>query len=197
MALQRVSNASEPTTDAADHLPMSFAPRIIPALLVLIAALLQVSVVQGITAFGASPDLLVLVVVSTALLDGSVAGAAYGFIGGVSIGLAAAIPLGPHALVGTFIGYWAGRWGELLVTDEHPVPPLLAGIVGTLAMQIGRPLVEFLMVPGSSGAGIFGTQTLVATVFNAVLVVPVYVVVRKVARPRRADPTSGGLAAET
>lgn len=157
-------------------------PRPVPTLLVLVAVLLQVTIVQRIELWGASPDLIVLVVVSVALLGGSIAGAWYGFIAGVAIALFAAIPLGPHAMMGTIIGYACGRWGEVLVTDEHPVPPLMAAVIATLAMQIGRPLIEFLLNPAVTTTRGVWTEALIVCAINAVLAIPVYTIVRRIVR---------------
>lgn len=159
---------------------MSLSARITSVLVVLFAALLQVSVAYRIEVGDAYPDILILVVAAIALLTGSVSGAAHGFLAGVAIALFAALPLGPHALVGTLVGYTIGRVGEALITDEHPVPPLLAGVFATLAMQIGRPLVEFLVSPAPVRVdGLLGQAALV-TVISSMLALPVFLLVRRV-----------------
>lgn len=157
---------------------MSGVARMVPALVVLASVLVQVSVVQHVEVVDSSPDVVVLVIVSIALLTSSVDGALHGFLAGVAIAMFAALPLGPHAMLGVAIGYWAGRWGESLVTDEHPVPPLVAGVVATMAMHVGRPAIEFLMSPAAvSGDGVLASA-LIVTALNAVLAVPVYTCVR-------------------
>ncbi len=159
---------------------MSFSARITSVLLVLFAALLQVSVAYRIEVGDAYPDVLILVVAAIALLTGSVSGAAHGFLAGVAIALFAALPLGPHALVGTLVGYTIGRVGEALITDDHPAPPLLAGVFATLAMQVGRPLVEFLVSPAPARVdGLLGQAALV-TVISSMLALPVFLLVRRV-----------------
>ena len=158
---------------------MKGATCIASVLLVLVTTLLQVSIVYRIEVGNASPDLLILVVVSIALLTGSVSGAAHGFLAGVALATFAALPLGPHALLGTLVGYAVGRVGEALVTDEHPVPPLLAGIFATLTMQVGRPLVEFLVNPQMGRVDGVWSQALLVTIISSVLAVPTYVLVRR------------------
>lgn len=159
---------------------MSASARITGVLVVLFAALLQVSVAYRIEVGDAYPDILILVVASIALLTGSVSGAAHGFLAGVAIALFAALPLGPHALVGTLVGYTIGRVGEALITDDHPAPPLLAGVFATLAMQVGRPLVEFLVSPAPVRVdGLLGQAALV-TVISSMLALPVFLIVRRV-----------------
>jgi rod shape-determining protein MreD len=161
---------------------VSIGARITSVLIVLFAALLQVSVAYRIEVGDAYPDILILVVAAIALLTGSISGAAHGFLAGVAIALFAALPLGPHALVGTLVGYTIGRVGEALITDEHPVPPLLAGVFATLAMQVGRPLVEFLVSPAPMRVdGLLGQAALV-TVISSMLALPVFLLVRRMLR---------------
>lgn len=148
--------------------------------LVLATVLLQVTVFQRIEVANSAPDVVVLVVVAIALLSGPVSGAAHGFVAGLAIGVFAALPLGPHALVGTLIGYFVGLWGEALVTEEHPAPPLIAGALSTICMQIGRPLVEFLVNPAAKSTSGIWSGSVIATMLALVLAVPVYVVVRRV-----------------
>lgn len=159
---------------------MSPAVRIASIALVLVAALLQVSIVYRIELGDATPDLLILVVASIALLTGSASGALHGFVAGVAIALFAALPLGPDALIGTLVGYAVGRVGEVLVTDEHPAPPLLAGIFATITLQLGRPLVEFLVNPQIGRVDGLWEQAVLVTSISAVLAVPVFLLVRRV-----------------
>lgn len=154
--------------------------RFAAVLLVLVAALFQVSVVYRIEVVGASPNVLVLVMASIALLSGSVGGACTGFTAGIALAVFGGLPIGPHALVATLAGYTIGRVGELLVTDDHPAPPLVAGIFATVFLQVGFPLVEFLVDPaGRDLAGVW-QRAVVMTALSAVLAVPVYLLVRRV-----------------
>ena len=166
---------------------------VVTTLIVLVAVLVQVTIVQRIEVGDASPDLVVLVVVAIALLTNSVEGAAAGFAAGVAIGLFAALPLGPHAMIGTMVGYLAGRWGEVLVTDEHPLPPLVAGVAATLAMQVGRPMLDFLVNPAASAAGGVLGDVAIVTITNAMLAIPVYAIVRRLVYGLAApEPVSAG-----
>lgn len=152
--------------------------RIAAVLILACAALLQASVVQRLEIAGAAPNILLLTVISLALLTNSVDGAIYGFIGGLMLSLSAMLALGPHAIVCTVIGYWVGRWGEVSITDEHPVPPLVAGLLGSIALAIGIPLLAFL-VSTTTIDGVWGTA-LLATIWNTILITPVYMAIRAV-----------------
>jgi rod shape-determining protein MreD len=172
---------------------VSIGARIAAAALVLVAALLQVSIAYRIEIGTAYPNVLVLVVSAIALLCGSLPGAAYGFLAGLAVATFAAMPLGTHALMLVLIGYTVGRVGEALVTDDHPIPPLVAGVLATLAMQLGRPLVEFLVNPDVGQVDGFVGKAAMMTVISSVLAVPVYLLVRRVlAWAQHAMPAGAG-----
>lgn len=175
---------------------MSIGARITSFLLIVFAALVQVTIMPRIEIGSATPDVLVLVVSAIALLTGSISGAAHGFLAGVCVALFAALPLGPHALVGVLIGYAIGRVGEALVTDEHPMPPLLAGVFATLVMALGQPLVEFLVNPAVANVdGLLGEAILV-TIISSVLALPIYLLVRRILIAASAiAPVEGGVGA--
>jgi rod shape-determining protein MreD len=153
--------------------------RIASAAIVVVTALLQASLVWRLDVMGVVPDLLIVVVASLALLTGPLSGAACGFGAGIAFALFAALPLGPHAMLGTLIGFGIGRVGEQLITDDHPAPPLLAAMFATVTMQLGRPLLEFLLNPGMHGVEGMWRSTIIATAIGAMLAVPVYIAVRR------------------
>lgn len=154
--------------------------RMFSVAIVFVAVLAQVTLVERLRLGGAAPDLVVLSIVSIALLTNSATGAVHGFLGGMFLSLSVALPLGPQALLGTLVGYWAGRQGEVLVTDMHPVPPLLIGVLATGFLGLGRPVVEFLVDPTGAELAIAWTSLLVGMLLNALLAVPIYLAIRHV-----------------
>lgn len=158
---------------------MTVAGRVACVAAVLLAALLQVTIAFRIEVGGASPDVLVLVVVAIALLTGAISGAVTGFVAGVALATFAALPLGPHALLGTLVGYTIGRVGESLATDEHPVPPIAAGMAATFVMQVGGPLVEFLVSPTPATTDGLWVKAAISTLMALVLAMPIYLLVRR------------------
>lgn len=159
---------------------MTASHRIVGVAMLLIAALLQGTIVQRIEIANTSPDIVILVVISLALLSGSIGGALFGFAGGLTVGLLGSLTLGPHAMLGALIGYGAGRWGELLITDEHPIPPLVAGIVGSFVLLLGRPMISFLVDPAVTATNGIFMNALIGMLLNAFLVIPIYLLVRRV-----------------
>jgi rod shape-determining protein MreD len=147
--------------------------------LVLVAALLQVSIGYRLDLLGATPNLLILVVTAIALLTGSVSGAMHGFVAGLALACFAGVAIGPYALIAMLIGFAFGRLGETLITDEHPVPPLVAGVLATAAVQLGVPLVTFLVSPTAPSLNGLWGSTFLITSLSAVLTLPVYLGVRR------------------
>ncbi|MCW2950689.1 MAG: rod shape-determining protein MreD [Thermoleophilia bacterium] len=153
--------------------------RITSVSLVLVAALVQVSIGYRVDVAGATPNLLMLVVTAIALLTGSVSGAVHGFVAGLALACFGGLAVGPDALIAALIGFAFGRLGETLITDEHPVPPLVAGVLATAAFQLGVPLVTFLVSPTAPSLDGLWTNTILITLLSAVLTLPVYLGVRR------------------
>jgi cell shape-determining protein MreD len=77
----------------------------------LLAVLLQVTLLSRLGLPGATPDLIVVTIVAIGLAMGSIAGGSAGLVGAVLLGLATPAPglLGVQALVFVVIGFSVGR----------------------------------------------------------------------------------------
>jgi rod shape-determining protein MreD len=82
------------------------------ALLVFLAAVLQVTTFNSVELLGGTFDVLLVTLVVIALARGAVAGAALGFFGGLVVDTATLGTLGVSSLLLTLVGYWIGRYGE-------------------------------------------------------------------------------------
>lgn len=144
---------------------MSVALRIAPILL--LAAVVQVTVIAGGRILGAELDLLLLTVVAIALLRGSVAGAVSGFMGGLLVDVMTLSTLGTTSLLLTLAGYWAGRYGETTGRGRPYAAPL-AAFAMSLLVGLGAAALHFLLgdaVPASAVlAPLIPTATLAALV---------------------------------
>ena len=90
-------------------------------LLLLFAALVQVSVTSSIHVASGYPDLLLVLVIAVALLRGPTFGAAAGFWAGLVLDIASFQTLGLTSLLLTLAGYFAGRLGEVTKkSSAHP-----------------------------------------------------------------------------
>ncbi|MGN6332815.1 MAG: rod shape-determining protein MreD [Motilibacteraceae bacterium] len=110
-------------------------PRLVLAVAVVVSALvLQVGVLGRLSLPGATPDVVLLGVVSLALVYGSTFGAVTGFAAGLALDL---VPPADHA---------AGRWALVLT--------LVGYLCGQARAEVERSaLVPFLVVGAAAGAG--------------------------------------------
>jgi rod shape-determining protein MreD len=131
--------------------------------LVLLAAVVQVTVVTGIRVLGAEPDLLLVTIVCVALVAGSLPGAIAGFAGGLVVDVMTLGTLGTTSIVLTLAGYWAGRYGETTGRSRAYAPPLAAFAISLLA-GIGGVALHFLI-----GQPVSAREALVVAVPSAVL----------------------------
>jgi rod shape-determining protein MreD len=107
------------------------------ATLLLLATLIQVTVLDNLRLpFGAGPDLVLVVVVALALTGGPVEGILGGFCAGLALDVAppATHLVGQYALVFCLVGYAAGRVGGHL--DESAWAPIGVVAVGSAAGEL-------------------------------------------------------------
>jgi rod shape-determining protein MreD len=146
---------------------------------VLVAALLQVVLVSSLLVDGGAPDLLLVVVVALGLARGSVAGAVFGFLGGLVLDTITLDTLGLSSLVLTLVGFWAGRYAETTARDRRLAPLLAVGSITVLAALFGVVL-HYLLGEDVVVRNALVTTLAPAFVLNLVLALPVYWLVRKV-----------------
>jgi len=141
---------------------------------VLTALLLQSAVLARLPLPGGAPDLLLVVVVAFALVEGPLSGTLTGFASGLLLDLGADHELGRAALVYALVGYGAG-----LLADDRPRSPALpllvvaaaaAGAVCTYAAE-GLLLGDPRITAAAFWPSLAGTTTY--SVLLTPLVVPV------------------------
>lgn len=148
------------------------------AAIVFVAAILQVSAWPAVAILGATPDLLLVVLVSIAMLRGSIVGASAGFAGGLIVDVAMLDTLGVTSLLLTLAGYWAGRYGETTGRGRAYAPYLaVAAITGVVG--VGAAVVHYLL-----GDAVVVQRALLPVVpaigLNVVLMIPVYLLCRRI-----------------
>jgi rod shape-determining protein MreD len=150
--------------------------------LLFLVAIVQVSLLSSVEIFGGMPNLLLVVIVSIALLRGSIFGAAGGFFGGLLVDTASLETLGLTSLILTIGGYWIGRYGETTGRDRTHAPFLSVAVV-TVLYAVGVLVLHFLLGDPVSGGQIL-LHSLVPTIaFNLILTAPVYWIVMKLLPP--------------
>jgi len=114
------------------------------AVLLLVVAIVQVSLLSSVSVGGGHPDLLLVTLVAVALLRGSVFGALGGFFGGLLVDVATLETLGLTSLVLTVGGYWIGRYGETTGRDRTHAPYVSVAVV-TVLYAVGAMLLHFFL----------------------------------------------------
>lgn len=155
------------------------------AAMVVIAVLLEVSVMPYVNVADGIPDLIAPTVVVVALLRGTLVGAVTGFSAGLLVELTAPVgTLGVLALLYLAVGAWCGQYCEREESSSL-LAPLGLSVVAALAVQIGYMLFQLLLgnrMPASE----FVAEVLFPTLaLTALLSPPVLLVARRLlGRPR-------------
>jgi rod shape-determining protein MreD len=155
------------------------------AVLVFVAAILQVSVLNAASILGGVPDLVLVTLAAVALLRGSIYGAAAGFIAGLVVDTATLSTLGVTSLLLTLAGYWIGRYGETTGRDRAHAPVVSVAVV-TFLYAIGALALRFMIGEHTSAAAVFEALA-PGMLLNALLAVPVYALCRRLLGQRDAD----------
>jgi rod shape-determining protein MreD len=149
------------------------------ALLVFVAALLQVTLFASFDLTAGAPDLLLVTLVAVAILRGPIAGAGAGFLGGLVIDTATLGTLGLTSLVLTFTGYWVGRYGETTPRDRAHAA-LIAVPAATLLFALGASALHVVLGDAVSARVVFFKALAPALVLNTVVGIAVYALARRV-----------------
>ena len=158
-------------------------------LMVLVAVVLEVSVMPYINVVDGIPDLIAPTVVVIAMLRGSLVGAIAGFGAGLLVELTSPVgTLGVLALLYLVVGAWCGRYCEREESTAL-LAPLLLSVVATLAVQLGYAVFQ-LLLGTSMPASEFVAQLLLPTLaLTALLSPPVLLVGRRLlGAPRVVEP---------
>ena len=113
--------------------------RVLALALLVIAAVLQTTLVAPLPLLGGRPDLVLLVVLALALAGGRGAGAVAGFAGGLLGDIWSTQPLGTAALVLCALGYLAGMASRELAGST--VLALAAVAIATVLALVGEGVV--------------------------------------------------------
>ena len=152
------------------------------ALIVFVAAVLQVSVFSLVTIVGGTPDLLLVSLVAVALLRGSIVGSAAGFFGGFLLDTATLATLGFSSLLLTVVGFWVGRYGETTGRDRSHAPFVAVAVV-TVLYAVGALTLHFVL-GDPAPARVVLVETLFQDIaLNLLLTIPVYALTRRLLKP--------------
>ena len=102
------------------------------AVVLVVAVLIQSTVLARLRLAGVRPDLLVLAVVSVAVATDPTTGAVFGFVAGLVSDLLFDLPVGVSALVYTAVGFAVGTV-RVYVTSHRPLVHLVLAGAASLA----------------------------------------------------------------
>ena len=107
---------------------------------ILTALILQTTVFSEVNLLGAKPELMYLLTICFAILEGPSSGAITGFAGGMAQDFLLDAPKGITALTLTLLGYATGMARQYIVTPS-PVLPVLLVAGGTFAGVVFHGIV--------------------------------------------------------
>ena len=148
--------------------------RLLPTLAaLLVATVLQAGLAPYLAIAGVTPNFLLLVVVTIALVEGPGPGAAVGFTAGLIFDLLGSGPVGPMILVLTLTGYLAGLMHENMFAEGWLLP-LTVMAIASLSAEVAYGLILILLGSGAPFWVTFFTKMLPGAVYNTVLALLIY-----------------------
>ena len=147
--------------------------------LLLFAALVQVSIASTLEVAEGHPDVVLVLVVTLALLRGPIFGACAGFWAGLVLDVASLGTLGLSSLLLTLAGHFAGRFGEV-TSRSSAHPPLVAVALATVAVGFASGVLHFMLGSTLSASDFFVAVLLPTLALNMLLSYPLYALGRRV-----------------
>ena len=157
------------------------------AAILITALLLQSTVFAEVRLLGARPELMYLVVIVLAILEGPSEGAVVGFAGGMMQDFLLNQPKGITALTLTLLGYTVGLARQYIVSPSPLVPTIVVAI-GTAVGVAFYEIVTFLLGQFDAGVTYAVKVALLTALYNAVLTPILSPLLRRIiegSRPRR------------
>ena len=105
-------------------------------LVLLTAIVLQAAVVSRLGIFGAHADILVLVPIAVALVDGPERGAMAGFVAGLAVDLLSTTPFGLTALAYSVVGFVVGAFQHGVLRNSVVLPVASAVLGAALGVVV-------------------------------------------------------------
>jgi len=151
------------------------------------ALLLQSTVFAQVKLLGVRPELMYVVTILMAIIEGPSEGAIVGFAGGMAQDFLLDQPKGITALTLTLLGYAIGLARQYIVSPSPLLPAILVA-VGTFAGVVFYEIVSFLLGQLDDPLMFSLRVALLTALYNAILTPLVYPVLRRIfegSRPKR------------
>lgn len=152
----------------------------LPHILILIATvILQTTLVPHLKVVSVQPDLILIVTVTYAFLEGAAFGSIIGFSGGLLQDLIVAQNIGLNALCKTIVGYLAGSM-ERIIFIESIYLPLVAIFIATIVNQTIYAGLAFLFGYKIPFWIVFRNLVLPSALYNSLVAFFVYPMLCKI-----------------
>lgn len=155
------------------------------AAIIITALLLQSTIFSQIKLWGAKPELMYVITVALALLEGPATGALAGFSAGMAQDFLLHQPKGITALTLTILGYVVGMMRQY-IQSPSPLMPVLLVTWATLGGILFYGFVSFLLGELAEGWLFLLRTAGLSAVYNAVLTPLFYPVLRRMAEASQA-----------
>jgi rod shape-determining protein MreD len=153
-------------------------------LVVFTALILQTTVFPQMTLVGAKPELIYMITILLAMLEGPTTGVVVGFAGGMAQDFLQNAPKGVTALTLTLLGYTVGLIRTYIVTPSPWLPMILVG-VGTFLGTVFYGIVSALIGQLDTGWLYLLRIALFSGIYNALLTPIVYPILRRISEANR------------
>lgn len=148
------------------------------------ALLLQTTVFADVRLLGARPELMYLLAICFAILEGPASGAIAGFAGGMAQDFLLNQPKGITALTLTVLGYSIGLLRQYIVSPS-PLLPVVLVASGTFAGELFYGLIAFLLGQLDVTTLYLLRVAALSALYNAVLTPLLYPILRRAAESTR------------
>lgn len=153
---------------------------------IVVALLAQTTVFADVRLLGARPELMYLLTIVFALLEGPSSGAITGFASGMAQDFLLNQPKGITALTLTLVGYAVGLLRQYIVSPS-PILPALMVAGGTFGGVLFYGVVSFLLGQFDSTVLYLLRVATLAAVYNAILTPLLYPLLRRLADGSRSQ----------
>ncbi len=155
--------------------------RLVAAVVLILTLMTQTIVVSSLPLLAGTADLMLLVLISWALQDRVKTAWEWTIAGGLLVGFVSALPI-YLPLIGYTLVTFLARWTQRRVWQTPVLAMLFVTVVGTFLMNILTILdLQFVGTPVSFGDGI-SLVTLPSTMLNLIFALPVYLLIKDLAR---------------
>ena len=144
------------------------------------ALILQTTVFSEINLLGAKPELMYLLTICFAILEGPASGAITGFAGGMAQDFLLNAPKGITALTLTLLGYVVGTMRQYIVSASPILPTLIVG-GGTFVGICFYGTVSFLLGQLDESFGYVVRVAGLSGLYNAILTPLLFPLLRRLA----------------